>query len=67
MGKYAGMTVNERLFGAGLLEAFDNCIDGIDDEGAAAILIKVELSPEDAKATVGAIRENPAQYGYPRA
>jgi len=43
------MTVNERLFGAGLLDAFDNCINGSDDEGAVAILTKVELSPEEAK------------------
>jgi hypothetical protein len=43
------MTVNERLFGAGLLDTFDNCINGSDDEGAVAILTKVELSPEEAK------------------
>lgn len=42
--------MNERLFGAGLLDAFDNCINGSDDEGAVAILTKVELSPRKGNA-----------------
>lgn len=56
--------MNERLFDAGLLDAFDACMNGFDDDGAVAILAKVELSPEDASATVAAIRRDPAKYGY---
>jgi len=66
MGKYGGMTVNERLFGAGLLDTFDNCIKRSDDEGAVAVLTKVELTPDEAKAIVAAVRQNPAKYGYPK-
>jgi len=65
MSKYGGMTLNERLFGAGLLDAFDSFIKGSDDEGAVSILTKVELSPDEAKVIVAAVRQHPAKYGYP--
>ena len=58
--------MNERLFGAGLLDEFDTCIKESDDEGAVAILSKVELSPDEAKAIVAAVRQNPEKYGYPK-
>jgi len=56
--------VNERLFDAALLDALDACMNEFDDAGAAAILVKVELSPEDARATVAAIRRDPAKYVF---
>ncbi len=64
MGKYGAMNVNERLLNAGLLEAFDACINGFDDNGAGAILARVEFSPEDARATVATVKRDPAKYGY---
>jgi len=66
MSKYGGMTVNERLFNAGLLDDFDRCIDGLNDAGAAEILTKVELTNEEATAIVQSVRQNPAKFGYPR-
>jgi hypothetical protein len=64
MGKYAGMTVNERLFDAGMLDAFARCIERGDDAGAIDILSKVEMSTRDASAIVATIRQNPSKYGF---
>jgi hypothetical protein len=64
MGKYAGMTVNERLFDAGMLDAFTQCIERGDDAGAVDILSKVEISARNASATVAAIRQDPSKYGF---
>ena len=65
MSTYGGMTVNERLFNTGLLDAFHNCIANSDDHGAVRILTNVELNPEEARAIVAAIRQSPAKFGYP--
>ncbi|MCP1469556.1 hypothetical protein J3E64_001231 [Sphingobium sp. OAS761] len=39
----SGMTVNERLFTVGLLEAFENALAAGDDEAAGEILDKMGL------------------------
>ena len=41
--KYAGMTVNERLYVAGLFDQFDKAVTDKDRDKVRAILIKVEL------------------------
>lgn len=64
MTKYAGMTFNERLFHAGLLDQFDAAIIDKDKVGAISILQKTELSIEAATETVTAIFKNPGMYGY---
>ena len=64
--KYGGMTVNERLFTAGLLEAFDKAISNRQRAEALRILQEVELTPTQAESTVSTIEQNPSQYGYPR-
>lgn len=41
--KYAGMTVNERLYVSGLMEAFDKAVKEKDINNVVSILQKVEL------------------------
>ncbi len=49
--KYSGLTVNERLFAAGLLEAFDYPVRAGNKEGMSETLIKVEMEPGGAALT----------------
>ncbi|MCR9189755.1 MAG: hypothetical protein NXH96_13280 [Alteromonadaceae bacterium] len=64
MSKLAGMTINERLFHVGIMDEFDASILSRDQEGAVALLQRVELSKEEAMATVATIFKNPGKYGY---
>ncbi|HKU47963.1 MAG TPA: hypothetical protein VJQ58_13835 [Burkholderiales bacterium] len=61
---YAGMTVNERLFEAGLMEDFEAAVRARDRERVISVLTRVELSPEDAAFTVDTIFGSPQRYGY---
>lgn len=47
--KYAGMTVNERLYVSGLIDEFDEAVQKKDTEKVRAILEKVELTEESIK------------------
>ena len=42
--KYVGMTVNERLYGSGLIEKFDNAVKEKNIKKVIEILKKVELN-----------------------
>lgn len=42
--KYAGMTVNERLYVSGLMDAFDKAVEEKDIKSVILILQKVELT-----------------------
>jgi hypothetical protein len=64
MPDYAGMTLNERLAVAGLIQAFDKAVIARDRAGAIAVLRQVELSDEQAAWTTDTIFANPARYGY---
>jgi hypothetical protein len=60
--KYGGMTVNERLVDAGLLNAFDDAARARDRGAMIRLLLRVDvLTPEF---TADAILENPKRYGY---
>jgi hypothetical protein len=59
-----GMTVNERLFELGLMDAFDSAIGNRDRDAAVDILKKAKLTPEQALETVSAIFADPKRYGY---
>ena len=61
---YAGMTVNERLFEAGLMDAFDAAVRARDRERIISVLMQVALSEEDAAFTTDTILGNPKRYGY---
>ncbi len=50
--KYLGMTVNERLFHAGLLDDFDKSIEEQDKTKLVLILEKVFLSRENIEAII---------------
>lgn len=63
---FGGMTVNERLFVAGLLGEWDAAIDIADRSSAIEILTRVDLSEDGAAWTVDAVLANPAKYGFPR-
>jgi len=47
--KYAGMTVNERLYVSGLLDEFEEAVEKKNTEKARAILEKVELTEDSIK------------------
>jgi len=64
MEKYSGMTVNERLFHAGLINQFDAAIHAKNKKEAISILQQAELPIEAATETVAVILKNPGKYGY---
>lgn len=47
--KYAGMTVNERLYVSGLMDEFDKAVQERDVDKIRSILAKVELTEESIK------------------
>ncbi len=47
--KYAGMTVNERLYVSGLMDEFDEAVKEKKTEMVRAILEKVELTEKSIK------------------
>jgi len=49
---YSGMTLNERLFHAGLLDEFDAAVAAKDVENAVAVLEHVNVERKEAKQTV---------------
>jgi phosphoglycolate phosphatase-like HAD superfamily hydrolase len=51
-GSFAGMTLNERLFHAGLLDDFDQARQANDRDRLLAILCRVELTAESAQTTI---------------
>lgn len=44
--RFSGMTVNERLYVAGLSNDFENCVKNKDFDGIKTILNKIELGAE---------------------
>jgi hypothetical protein len=59
---YAAMTVNERLFTAGLMDAFDEAARSLDRGRMIAILAEVDVGTPDWTADM--ILANPSKYGY---
>ncbi|MDG2520572.1 hypothetical protein P7B02_03375 [Caulobacter segnis] len=54
------MTVNERLFTCGLIDAFDQAAKRRDRESMVALLSEVEVGSE----TADTILRDPKKYGY---
>jgi len=62
--KYVGMTTNERLCEAGLMDQFDDATKGRNKEQMRHILRHVELSENDAEAIADTILADPKRYGF---
>ena len=62
--QYDSMTVNERLFVAGLLEQFDSAAKTRSKGKMIEILIQVNISPDEAASIADKILAVPSQYGY---
>lgn len=62
--KYSGMTTNERMFVAGLLDDFDTAARRRDRSRMIAILLQVEFDHAEASSIVDTILSNPATYGF---
>lgn len=64
MGRYGGITLNERLLVSGLLPKFDEAINTGNHADAVALLLKTGLRKVEADETVSAILSDPKAYGY---
>jgi hypothetical protein len=62
--KYGGMTTNERLYVAGLLEQFDHAAKSRNKELMARILQRVEILENDAVAIAESVLADPNKYGF---
>ena len=63
MTDYRAMTVNERLFAAGLVNAFDAAARNREKSKMVEILLRVQLSPDQAEETATAFLNDPEKYG----
>ena len=63
MTKYGAMTVNERLFTAGALEAFDQAVRDGNRDQMIALLVTVEIDEIEARKIVEAVLAHPTRYG----
>jgi hypothetical protein len=61
---FAGLTVNERLVVAGLVEQWDAAIAGRRADAAIDLLRRVGLDGQGAT-IVDAVLANPSKYGFP--
>jgi hypothetical protein len=60
---FAAMTVNERLFAAGLIEAWDAATSARDRDRMIGILERVDMGGQ-AATTVDAVLANPGKYRH---
>jgi hypothetical protein len=60
---YAGMTVNERLYIAGLLESFAAAVRAGDRDAMINLLVMVQIEPKGATLTTDKILSHPTRYG----
>ena len=60
---FAAMTVNERLFAAGLIEAWDAATLVRDRDRMIGILERVDMGEQSAT-TVDAVLANPGRHGH---
>lgn len=57
------MTLNERLFTAGMLDAFDQAVRDSDRDKMIAFLANVEIDEIQAREIVNTILAHPTRYG----
>lgn len=61
---HRGMTVNEALWAAGLMDAFDAAARKRDRDSLVSILIRAGFTADQANETTTALLRNPKMYGY---
>jgi hypothetical protein len=61
--RFGGMTVNERLFVAGILDQFDDAARRRDRQAMLAYLRRVAMTDSQAVETTYTILANPSFYG----
>lgn len=59
-----GMTVNERLFHLGLFAEFDDAVNCRDKTRIVGVLLKAELSADQAEESAAAILAAPEKYVF---
>ena len=64
MPLYSGMTVNERLFTAGLIDEWDKAVLKRDRAGMIEVLMATELTSKQAAETADATLADPEKYGF---
>ena len=60
----SGMTVNERLFACGLLDAWDEAAMNRDRPQMIALLLQTAIERDQAERTTDAVLKNPKMYGF---
>lgn len=60
--RYKGMTLNERLYTAGLLDRFDAATEAGDRTTMAELLAQVGVEGDRAKFTIDTLLANPGRY-----
>jgi hypothetical protein len=63
----AALTLNERLYEAGILDSFAAAVERGDKAAMIAFLEAVEIDPTEAVVTADMILNNPKRHGYPPA
>jgi hypothetical protein len=58
------MTVNERLFACGLLDAWGEAARSQDRSQMIALLLQTAIEREQAERTSDAVLDNPEMYGF---
>jgi hypothetical protein len=61
---YSGMTANERMYAAGLLDQFDNAAKSRNRDAMIRILMQVNIPAADAASIANKILAAANQYGY---
>ena len=61
---YSGMTLNERLVEAGLMDRFEQAARSRDLAAMVSLLMQVALEEKEARWSAETILANPAKYGY---
>jgi hypothetical protein len=62
--RYRGMTLNERLYEAGLVDEWDKAVRARDSAAMTDLLVRVEIGLAGAEETVATVLTKPEYYGY---
>ena len=60
----SGMTVNERLFACGLLDAWHDAAMNRDRPRMISLLVQTAVGRDQAERTTDTVLENPKMYGF---